>query len=80
MRTFSVICFGMMAEWAEGSHQELKLEEPATVRDVRKAAEQRWPRIQGITYRVAVNQRLAHDAEIVLQTDEIALMPPFAGG
>ena len=80
MDTYNIKCFGMIAEWAGGGTQQLPLDGKPTVRTLRDAAEQRWPRLKGISYRVAVNQRLAVDSDAVAETDEIALLPPFAGG
>lgn len=80
MTTYNIQCFGMIAEWAGGNHRVIDLPEETDVLTLRKAAEQHWPRLAGITYRVAVNQRLAEDSTPVNHNDEIALMPPFAGG
>lgn len=80
MREYNIKCFGMIAEWAGGGALQLPLDVSATVRTLRDAAEQRWPRLKGISYRVAVNQQLSDDSDTVSEKDEIALLPPFAGG
>ena len=80
MREYNIKCFGMIAEWAGGDAQQLPLDGNPTVRTLPDAAEQRWPRLKGISYRVAVNQRLSDDSDTVSEKDEIALLPPFAGG
>lgn len=80
MQPYNLTCFGMIAEWASGNHRTLALPAETDVRGLRLAAERHWPRLAGITYRVVINQRLAEDSTPVSQNDEIALMPPFAGG
>ena len=39
-----------------------------------------WPRLAGRPFRVAVNQRYAQDGERLVDTDEVALIPPVSGG
>jgi len=36
--------------------------------------------LKEINYKIAVNQTLADDSLLLNENDEIALLPPFAGG
>jgi len=36
--------------------------------------------LKGISYQVAVNQKIANKEQILNDTNEIAILPPFAGG
>ncbi|HKY72857.1 MAG TPA: MoaD/ThiS family protein [Nitrospira sp.] len=61
---------------AVGKHQSVK-----TVVDL---VNKRYPKIGELIYKkkilVSVNQEIAHEDTAVQEGDEIALLPPFAGG
>ncbi len=42
---------------------------------------QQYPKLAAYTHHIAVNQEIVHDDDFVLKDgDEVALLPPYAGG
>jgi len=39
-----------------------------------------FPEIEHYNYRISVNNEIINDEQILNDNDEVALMPPFAGG
>lgn len=71
--------FGMIAESTGAEKAEFEFA-GNTVSELRNALENAFKELGGISYQIAVNQKLA-SAEIELsEQDEIAVLPPFAGG
>lgn len=68
--------FGMIAERMDTQHQELDLE----LSTVGELAEHFSSRLSGLSFKVAVNKALVEDNHPLKEGDEIALLPPFAGG
>lgn len=73
-----VLIFGSLAE-ATGTHR-LEVDGVADLRALRTRLEERFPSLAGRPHRVALNQAFAHGDESVADGDEVALLPPFAGG
>lgn len=76
-----VLLFGQHRERAGGSLVRLTLPDGATVRSVREALEDH-PELRGLTAgsAIALNQRYEADDAPVRAGDEIAVIPPVAGG
>ena len=72
--------FGMIAEWMNCSEQIVELSIGATVADVRTYLEKENQKLSGISYQVAVDQKVATLDMVLSEENEIALLPPFAGG
>jgi MoaE-MoaD fusion protein len=74
--------FGALAERAGGQEDGVELAEPATAADVLRAVEGRHPSARGILERVsvAVNREVVPAEHRVRAGDEVALLPPVAGG
>lgn len=73
-----VLLFGNLGEKA--GQKSLELEGVDTLQGCREALEQQVPALRGQVYLTAVNQDLVR-GDVPLQAgDEIAVMPPFAGG
>lgn len=71
--------FGMIAEWV-GSAGQLVECRGSTVGELKKQLENQYPKLSGISYQVAVNQKMASSEIVLSEQDELALLPPFAGG
>jgi len=77
--------FGMTKMLA-GNHSSLSLNVPdgRHVKDLVGLIETRYPAIGELIHKkkvlVSVNQEIAHEETIIKDDDEIALLPPFAGG
>lgn len=71
--------FGMIAEAVGSSKAEFELH-GKNVSDLKNELGTTFPELLVMSYQIAVNQKLA-SAEIELsEQDEIAVLPPFAGG
>jgi molybdopterin synthase sulfur carrier subunit len=53
---------------------------PETLDDLNDWLVSRFPGLSGIAYRLSVNRQLITGNRQISEGDEIALLPPFAGG
>jgi len=72
--------FGRIAELINQSDEQITLVTASNVRALKSVLETKYPQLQQESYKVAVNQSIAHEDALVEQESEIALLPPFAGG
>lgn len=77
-----VLYFAVFRERLGTSAETLELSPPATVADAVAALEARHPAVAALRghYRVARNQAFASTSEPLDEGDELALIPPVAGG
>ena len=73
-----VLFFGNLREKAGVATWEV--EEVLTLDSLRSRIETRLPELKGQVYLTAVNQDLVRGNTLLVDGDEIAVMPPFAGG
>lgn len=74
-----VLFFGVLAE--ESGNDSLEINYKGTLGSFRSAMEDRFPSISRYSYRVSLNRVLEPGNEVLLKDgDEVAFMPPFAGG
>lgn len=71
--------FGMIAEITNCT-DELFPFDGNTLEDLKNRIEEKYPSIQSKTYQFALNQSLSNLESKVRNGDEIAFLPPFAGG
>ncbi len=78
----SVLYFAVFRERLRRDHDELELPAGATVGDAIAALAAREPAIAQLRgkFRCAVNQDFTDDAHVLADRDELALIPPVAGG
>lgn len=84
-RMITVKLFGMTKSLADNqSSLTLALGKHQSVKNVVELVNKRYPKIGELIYKkkilVSVNQEIAHEDTKVQEGDEIALLPPFAGG
>jgi molybdopterin synthase catalytic subunit len=77
-----VLYFAMLRERVGYEREELELADGADVRAARAAIAARHAEIAPLLHRVAtaVNRTMAADSQALADGDEIALIPPVAGG
>jgi len=56
------------------------IEAPPTLNELNAMLIQRFPKLSVVSYRLSVNRQLITDNRQLFDGDEIALLPPFAGG
>lgn len=71
------LLFGMIAEKAGTT--EVEVTAPST-HALKRELEQRIPGLERMSYALAVDRRVVNDDVPLAGTEEIALLPPFAGG
>lgn len=73
--------FGMIAEKTATTKEILNAgNNPLSVEDLNHLLFNKYPALKEMNYKIAVNQTLADDSLLLNENDEIALLPPFAGG
>jgi molybdopterin converting factor subunit 1 len=76
----TVLCFAQTREILGGPTLALQLSAGANVGDLQAALERRAPALKRIPLRFAVNREFATAQTVLNAGDEIALIPPVAGG
>ena len=71
--------FGMIAE-AIGKTEESIDFSGKTVADLDMLLKENTTKLNAMNYKFAINQVMATQDEVLNDNDEIALLPPFAGG
>ncbi|MDT8412624.1 MAG: MoaD/ThiS family protein [Vicingaceae bacterium] len=71
--------FGMIAEATNVQQEKLNLE-VKTIVELKGVLIERYPAIEKLNYQFAVNQNIVGNDFQLSNGDEIALLPPFAGG
>ena len=72
-----VLFFGQLREVV--IRDQLQLESVKTTKEARAALVQRFPDLAGCTFQMATNHEL-NSNKTLEDGDELALLPPFAGG
>jgi len=78
MATIHLICFGSVTDITGITGETIVA--PATLNELNELLISRFPGLSGISYRFSVNRILTTDDLQLADGDEIALLPPFAGG
>ena len=78
MARINLIYFGSVMD-ITGMTTE-SLDSPATLDELKVSLHERFPKLSAVTYRFSVNRQLADGDRQLADGDEIALLPPFAGG
>lgn len=77
----SILVFGAAKEIMGTAQKELNLNENATVFDLRTLMEQEFPKLKKLKkYMIAIDDEYAEDEQIILEGNEIAIIPPVSGG
>ena len=81
----TVKLFGMTKSLADNQPSlTLALGKNQSVKNVIELVNKRYPKLGELIYKkkilVSVNQEIAHEDTKVQESDEVALLPPFAGG
>ena len=72
-----VLLFGMIAEKAGTSKLDASA---ANTHALKRDLEERIEGLRGMSYALAVDRRIVHEDIALKGDEEIALLPPFAGG
>lgn len=72
-----VLLFGMIAEKAGAATITV---EATSIVELRRKLEDRIPGLERLSFAIAVDRQVVHDDRALAGTEEIAVLPPFAGG
>lgn len=72
--------FGLVAEATQCQQEQLTVAADCTVAALQQQLYQLHPALQDKPFRVAVNRAFVPAEQLLQAADEIALLPPFAGG
>ncbi len=73
--------FGKITEFTQKKEELISIEgDSVTLFDVETRLKEKYPKLTTTVYAFAINQTLVRGNMPVKDFDEIALLPPFAGG
>ncbi|MGE8555499.1 MAG: MoaD/ThiS family protein [Chryseobacterium jejuense] len=76
-----ILAFGITKDIFGASEKELELQDGLSVGQLKDILEKDFPQfIKLKSYFIAVNEEYAEDNQIIIGTDEIAIIPPVSGG
>jgi molybdopterin synthase sulfur carrier subunit len=74
----SVLFFGVLAE-VTGTHRK-HYRDIRTFGDLKHRIEDDFPEVVHYSFRIAVNSKIVNQEPLLIEGDEVAYLPPFAGG
>ena len=77
--TLMIKYFGMIAEATQKVDEELNVQY-SSVLGLKEDLVNRYPKLIDMNFKIAVNQQIVTDDYSLIGNEEIALLPPFAGG
>lgn len=79
--TLSIKYFGMIAETIGKQEEKVEISrQQIAVALLVELLLKKYPDLNLKSFKIAVNQSIAENTAIINENDEIALLPPFAGG
>ena len=78
-RDTTIRAFGPLSELI-GSGSTLPLAFPQSEASIRHVLLDRWPALEGHRFSIAADATLVREGQTVTTAEELALLPPFAGG
>ena len=76
----TVLFFGSLTEVTQAERVELAGPAALDVQALRLYIERLYPGLTGKPYRVAINQEFSGEGDALRDGDEVAFLPPYAGG
>lgn len=70
--------FGQIAEICKKEEEEIVNQK--SIPDLTEFLIQKYPELSKLTFKIAVDQKIASEETPILEGSELALLPPFAGG
>ena len=73
-----VLFFGQLEQFTSCKSEEI--EGVSTVKELRAFLAEKYPALRDFEYLLALNQEILNEDAELKNADELALLPPFAGG
>jgi molybdopterin converting factor small subunit len=70
--------FGQIAEVVE--QEIISVPDGSELQNLKKLLEEKFPKLSSKAFLFAVNQEIVHGNPLLKEGDEVALLPPYAGG
>lgn len=75
-----ILCFGQASEVVGFSEGSMSLNDNCSLRNLQDLLFEKEPKLTSLNLKWAVNQELINDNIELKEGDEVAVLPPFAGG
>ncbi|OCA72531.1 molybdopterin synthase sulfur carrier subunit [Chryseobacterium artocarpi] len=76
-----ILAFGITKDILGAAEKELETQDDLNVGQLKRILEEDFPQLVKLkSYFIAVNEEYAEDDQTIVNTDEIALIPPVSGG
>ena len=72
--------FGMVAETIGKQEESVNVNENIEISNLQALLEEKYHQLDKINYKIAVNRSIGNDNILLKEEDEVAILPPFAGG
>jgi len=72
-----VLLFGAIAEKAGGDRIEIQADSVGSLHTILRS---RIPELEKMRYAIAIDRKVVQEDQALAGTEEIAVLPPFAGG
>jgi len=78
--SYKILFFGVLTDITKQSKAELQADGFAKVEDIEHFFVEKYPKFGTYKYKIAVNKQMVEGDYNLSDNDEIAFLPPFAGG
>lgn len=78
--TITIKYFGLIGEITNTNQESFTLTNNSVLKDLEVLLLKKYPKLKDCTYNIAINQKIVNINTHIQQGDEIAYLPPFAGG
>jgi molybdopterin converting factor subunit 1 len=75
-----VYLFAQVRELARETHTDFEIEKGTDVSGLVELLHARFPSLLSVEFKVAVNKEYADDDRVLVEGDEVAIIPPISGG
>lgn len=76
-----ILAFGITKDILGAAEKELETQDDLNVGQLKRILEEDFPQLVKLkSYFIAVNEEYAEDDQIIVERDEVALIPPVSGG
>ncbi|MGB1039095.1 MAG: MoaD/ThiS family protein [Bacteroidia bacterium] len=79
-KRLKIKCFGQIEDLTGRSEIELDIDRVLCKKDLVEILEKEYSELNNVSYQIAVNQSYVSETSRIESTDEVVLLPPFAGG
>ncbi|MDR2231148.1 molybdopterin synthase sulfur carrier subunit [Elizabethkingia ursingii] len=76
-----ILAFGITKDILGGAEKEIELTDEITVKDLKTKLESEFAELKRLkSYFIAVDDEYAEDDQVIISTNEVAIIPPVSGG